>query len=316
MKLTFVGNLITLPYSPDHAGVRQGMEYLKETGKISGYNIVEPHIYGNRNQDFANAVAATNPDIVIHGMTDSLSQIIPPMVKQQLPNVIQIFSMWDYRPDNLQYDGLWERWKQSAPALDLITLSNKNQLAWWKDEFETETMYWPHGCVIQEPQYDEKYAYDCVFVGGRNDSWPYSERVKLIDEISEHINVEWINAPGGDSNSERIQIWKNLPKIYHSAKTVLDISHFWDADGYASGRYFYSAGLGGCSITKRFPGCEDLYPDNTKIYFDTPEEAIEKIKFYVENEKKGDKVKSAAQSYTKENHSYMKRFDELWSHID
>lgn len=309
-KLCFVGNLKTLPYSPDHAGVIQGLERLG-----IDYFIADPKESGETQESLTEAIISGKPDVIIHGMTDSLSLIIPPKVKERLPKAIQVMSMWDYRSQDMKYDGLWDKWTLSGPALDLITLSNKNQLDWWAEAFGTETMYWPHGCVVKNVEYAEEYNHDAVFVGGRNENEPYVRRVKLIDSINQKTPVKWINAPGSDGTPERIKVWKDLGKIYHSAKVALDVSHFWDADGYASGRYFYTSGLGACAVTKRFPGCEELFPEGTKAYFDTPEEAAHKINFYLANEKERNKIKKAGKEWANKYHTYEARFSELFKYL-
>jgi hypothetical protein len=310
-KIVFVGNLLTLPYSPDHAGIKQGLEELGLE-----YEIADPAMIEKGPGDFRECIKDMSPDVIIHGMTDSLSNGWIPEAKFMFPNVIQVFSMWDYRPDYLNYDGLWDSWAAKNPGLDLITLSNRDQLPWWAEAFNVETMYWPHGCYIGTPEFDKKYEYNTVFVGGRNESRPYDERVHLIDDINELSRVVWVNAPGSDKDPDRIRVWKDLGKIYHSAKTVLDVSHFWDVDGYASGRYFYTAGLGACPISKKFPNCEELYPEGVKIYFDTAEEAADKIKFYIEHETARNMVKQAAYDWTKKYHTYKIRFEELFKKLN
>lgn len=225
-KVAFVGNLNTLPYSPDHAGVKQGLEKLGLE-----YLVLDPHNINATGANIAELALAFKPDLIVHGMTDSLSNQWPEKIKVVLPQTIQVMSMWDYRPVKLNYDGLWDTWKKSGPYLDLVTLSNKGQLEWWRNDFGVETMFWPHGCVVKDVEYDEKYNVDNVFVGDRHMSPPYNERVWLIDEIQKYLkplSTDWINKGGGDADPHRAEIWKDLGRIYYSAKTVLDISHFWD----------------------------------------------------------------------------------------
>lgn len=315
LKVVFVGNINTLPYSPDHAGVKQALDNFRDSGVIEDYLIADPHFHHSTTTNIVDTIVPFKPDLIIHGMTDSLTSEWPKKIGQALPNVTQVMSMWDYRPTELRYDGLWDLWKKSGEYLDLITLSNKNQLDWWAKEFGVPTMFWPHGCVVKDVEYDEKYNYDCVFVGDRHTAAPYNERVKFIDEVAGYLlpyKIEWINKPGGDSGEERAQVWKDLGKIYHSAKTVLDISHFWDAPGYASGRYFYTSGLGACAIAKRFPDCEELFQEGTKIYFDTPEEAAEKIKFYISDEKARNEIKRKGKEWANKYHTYEVRFKQLF----
>lgn len=317
-RVIFVGNLYTLPYSPDHAGVTQALKQLKESDEIEDFEIADPHYHHVSGKNIVDTMKEFGPTLIVHGMTDSLTSRWISQIGQAMPDVIQVMSMWDFRPRILNYDGLWETWKEAGKYLKLITLSNKEQLDWWREDFGVMTMYWPHGCVVKDVEFDPKFQYDCVFVGDRHMAPPYNERVKLIDEIDRLLRqngkkIEWINKPGGDANQERAQLWKDLGKIYYSSKTVLDISHFWQADGYASGRYFYTSGLGGCAISKRFPSCEELFPEGTKAYFDTPEEAVKKILFYIENELARDTMKKRGKVHANKHHTYDVRFKQLFN---
>ena len=316
IKISIVFNGITLPYSPDHAGIIQTMNRWKKSKKIKDWQIVDCHQHHKDNKSVVETIKEFKPDMVLHGMTDSMSSGWITEIGEAFPDIIQVQSMWDYRPVSLNYDGLWDNWKKAGPYLDLITLSNKSQMDWWAKDFGVEVMYWPHGCVVKDIEFDENYAFDAVFTGDRHIAEPYYDRVKFIDEVNKITPITWINKSGGDAGEERGQVWKDLGKIYNSAKTVLDISHFWDADGYASGRYFYTSGLGGCAIAKRFPGCEELFPEGTKAYFDTPEEAADKIKYYIENEDERNKIKIAGKKWANKYHTYDVRFRELLKKLD
>lgn len=316
IKISIVFNGITLKYSPDHAGIIQIMDKWKETGKILDWQIVDCHQHGQLGMDIVETIKSFKPDVVLHGMTDSMSQGWIIKIGETFPNIMQVQSMWDYRPQIMNYDGLWDTWKKSGPYLDLITLSNKEQLDWWAKDFGVKTMYWPHGCVVKDVEYSEEYAVDTIFTGDRHMSGPYRNRVDFIDKVNSLTPITWINNGGGDADPDRGKIWKDLGKIYYSAKTVLDISHFWDSEGYASGRYFYTSGLGGCAISKRFPDCDKLFPEGTKIYFDTPEEAADKIKFYVENKKERNEVKIKGKEWCNLHHTYDIRFKELFKELN
>ena len=308
-KIAFAGNLNTLPYSYDHKGIRQGLEMLG-----IDYEILDFKEHYSGKADIFDKIRIFQPDIIIWGMTDALTENFPAKAAL-ISNAKQVFCMWDYRPKKLYYDGLWNKWKSQSKFLDLITLSSKEQIQWWQDEFRTKVIYLPHGCVMQESQYDDNFRRECVFIGARNNVYPYNERVKLINAIAEKINLTWLDAGGGDDSPERAQMWQDMAKYYHSSISVLDISHFWDVEGYASGRYFYSAGLGGCSITRRFLGCDELYPEGVKLYFTTVDEAIQKINLCLKNPEYVKQIKEKAKEWTKKYHNYKIRFQELLKNV-
>ena len=306
LKVVVTCALDTEPYAIDHIGVKQGLEQLN-----IDYKIIDPIKY--KIDGMIQQIIEYDPDIVVHYMDNSLTEGAPSKIAEKC-ECKQIFWEMDYRPleHNIEqsYDGQWNNWKKECQHLDHIFLSNKGQLNNWKRFFGVSTSYLPHGCyVIDNPIYDKKFRYPCVFIGGMLEGKLYGTRKELVSKISQSIDVKIINATERDN---RNKIWSDMPKIYHSSDVVLDISHFWDNPGYASGRYFYSAGLGGCSITKRFPDCEELYPEGTKIYFDTPEEAVESIKYYQKHDKERETVKLKAFKYNKIHHTFKLRFKEIF----
>src|SRR5690606_32838147 len=82
---------------------------------------------------------------------------------------------------------------------------------------------------------------DLIFIGVRHSHPPFNARTKLLDQINKHVPIKYINSTDW---KERNLIWQLMPALYHSAKVVLDVSHFWDNWGYCSGRYWYTATLG------------------------------------------------------------------------
>lgn len=309
-KLIYVGELDRTPDAPDHRGIIQGLNDLRNKGVIDSFIIVDPII--KTTDQVIEECNRYQADLVIHGNTDSLSKGVIPKIQAGK----SVFFMGDYRPTLEAYQPDWEVWKANSKGLDFIALSNKTQLEMWKEHFGIPTFFWPHGCVVvDELEMSKEFEKDIVFIGAMANYPPYNNRFSLIQDINARINnkVDFINHTDVEG---RNRIWRDLGKIYHSSKLVLDISHFWDVDSYASGRYWYSAGLGACSITKRFPGCEDFYQDKVhKLYFDTPEEAAILIEDYLTKKKERNKIKKEAYLHNKKHHNYTVRFEQLFKEI-
>ena len=317
MRVIYCGELDLTPYAPDHRGIRSGLEGLAREGMIEDWTIVDPVL--NSPSEVIGQIKEFNPDIIVHGNSDSLEHYIIPEIKKRLPKTKQVFWMLDFRPQDMQYDGWWKTWIFNSEGLDLILLSNYDQIKWWQKEFKVPVRFLPHGCYVQEPVFDKQYAdIDLVFIGSRNESEPYRERVLLIDEIVQNLNIsnvnfKWITETETD---QRNKIWKEMPAIYHSAKLVLDISHFWDIKGYASGRYWYSAGLGGCCITRRFPMCEKFYQDKLhKWYFHDPIIAARLIIDLLSQPDLIKRTKLVAWEHNKKHHNYKIRFKQILKYV-
>jgi len=255
-KIAYVGELVRTPDAIDHLGIRQGLE--NWIGLV-----VDPVL--NQPERCVEMVREFNPDLIIHGNTDSLNVNLGEMMRPHTK--YQVFWMLDYQPRIDMYR--WNEWKTGG--YDAVFLSNKDQMKEWGEKFGCPCYFLTHGCVVQELVRDDRFQHKVLFVGTINGGGWYDERHNFLEQIRpfDHITADDVEG--------RNKIWRDMPALYHTSDCVLDVSHSWTADGYASGRFFYTGGLGACSITKRFPGCEELYPEGTKAYFDTPEEAKELI---------------------------------------
>ncbi|MCK9370783.1 glycosyltransferase [Candidatus Dojkabacteria bacterium] len=298
LKIVYCGELDRTPDAPDHLGIRQGLKFFNGL-------VVDPVLHGD--ETAVRRIEAFKPDLIIHGNTDSLSRMLGTKFKEVSPKSKQVFWMLDYQPKMENYFYMNE-WKLDQ-AYDAIFISNKDQIKEWGNVWKCPAYYLTHGCVVQKVQDIPDFNKGIVFIGGHNEGGWYNDRYYLIEAIRTlYPDLKMMNAETVDA---RNQVWRDMPYIYHSSDGILDVSHSWTADGYASGRYFYSAGLGGCSITKRFPGCEELYPPDCKLYFDKPEEALSHILKVKRDKTFRDKIKKNAWKWNKEHHHYKLKFQEI-----
>jgi len=300
-RVALVAGINFEPYAYDHRGLVQGLKELN-----CDYLIADPQEQPDE-RVLALKIRAFQPDLVVHHLVMCLNGLMP-LIGKEIP---QIFWMLDYRPE---YGSDLENWKDNKEYLRHIFISNKNQIKLWESAFNLPVSYLPHGCyVLPKLEKDEKFYYPCVFMGSMINASDFKNRHDLIEEIKRLIPVSIINSY---NQEERNKNWENMAKIYHTSDTVLDVSHFWDNPGYCSGRYFYSSGLGGCAVSKRFPDCEELYPEGIKAYFDSPEEAAEKIKYYQTHPAEREKMKITAYDWNKKHHHYKLRFQEIFRLCD
>lgn len=300
IRFIYVGELLRTPHAPDHMGIIQGLSQLKQDGIISEYKIVDPVLHPNTVVMECNEFKS---DIIVHGNTDSLDKNWPHDIKTN----IQCFFMGDIQPRQSDYDR-WNLWvANGVNAFQAVFISNRDQLNMWSEAFKAPAYFWPHGCYVPDKLEKGTDLHNLLFIGSMTPWGNYQSRVNLIQEIGRLTKIDYITA---DDVAGRNKIWSAMPKLYHTANFVLDISHFWNIDGYASGRYWYSGGLGGCSLTKRFPGCEEFYTDKTeKLYFDTPEETVELMDQFKNSI---DTIKWNAYTKNKNCHNYRIRFLEMF----
>ncbi len=301
MKVCYCGGLDSEPTAPDHMGIKQGMENIGWD-----WSVVDPIIHDPSGQWVANEINRINPDLVIHGNTDSLTKNVCQHVSH---NIKQVFWMLDYRTPEMLGEGGWYGWTQNAPYLDAIFISAKDHIPLWANAFHIPTFFAPHACWVPEKlEYDAGFERDVLFIGCRHQTGPLSARTRLLESIMSQVEVSIVNSA---DRAERNQIWTDMPKYYHSSKVVLDISHFWDNPGYCSGRYWYTATLGACAVTRWFPDCEDFFPDGIKWYFHDVKSAVEAIKGLLNSPKLIELTKKTAAEYAWENHTYKQRFQQM-----
>lgn len=299
LRFIYVGELERTPYAPDHRGLIQGMKWLKEDGVISEFKIVDPVLYPEKVVEECNSF---NADVIVHGNTDSLNYDWSHHIKCGK----HCFFMGDIQPKKEDY-GSWNEWvKNGSGCFDAIFVSNRDQLKMWEEDFKAPAYFWPHGCYVPDKLEKGEEFHDLLFIGTMSAGGWYKTRYDLINRINELQKVDFLTKNDVEGRNE---IWLRMPKLYHTANFVLDVSHSWDIDGYASGRYWYSGGLGACSLTKRFPGCEEFYENKKeKLYFDTAEEAKDLYDFYSSRPKDIEQIKYNAYERNKKDHTYRSRF--------
>jgi hypothetical protein len=284
MKIVYCGALYEEPNAPDHLGIQQGFNDLGWD-----WSIVSPRSQTLSGEEIADEINIINPELVIHGNADSLDSKICEHISKDTK---QIFWMLDYRTPDMLGARKWNRWKQNAPYIDAVFISAGDHVTW----------------IPPKLQYNEKFAYDVLFIGVRHYSVPLNARTELLTQIDKLIPITFLHS---SEMEERNSIWTNMPLYYHSSKIVLDVSHFWNNWGYCSGRYWYTATLGACTLTKQFPGCYQFFPDTFKWYFETASQASNLIKVLLNKEEERERTKRRVSRYAWKNHSYAIRFQQM-----
>ena len=287
-------------YCPNWIGVKKG---LKE--------VAEDHLYLCCRSDpqFVQKTIDFNPDLVICGLTNPILEVKPlEKIRKALPNAQVVFWYGDlrtYLSNKMHTD--------CSKLLDAMFVSNDGQESFWKRTLNIEHVFFlPLGCTpIEEPIIDKRFAFDSVFIGCRNFSGDFAKRAMLINDF-EIAGVKRIDSA---DSALRAKIYQAMPSIYSSSKVVLDISHYTDIPGYTSVRYWEIPAFFGFGLTARFPRCEEFYPESIHAYFDTFEEALDKIKYYVEHDKERKEMvqKAHAHSY---NHTHVKRLEQMFNILE
>jgi hypothetical protein len=302
MKIVYCAGFDYYPYAPKFMGIKQAM---KELG-WEGYT-VDP-IVGESAEAVAAEINAHNPDIVIYGTTVPFSRQICRFVDSHIQRV---FWMLDYVPKHKMQELFDSGWLVNASYLDALFVCSEDYVAFWGDAFGLPTYFAPQACYVPSKlEYSKDAEFDLLFIGALNWNYPFNARAELLTKIRDlsPIPITHINE---SERNKRNEVFRKIPKYYHSSKLVLDISHFWTNWGYTSSRFWHAAAFGACNIVKRFPGCSDFFPEPLKYYFDTPQEAVDLIAKLSIDEALRMQTKLDVAEYGWRNHSWSIRLEKM-----
>lgn len=293
-RIAFIG--ATWPenelYCPHFVGVQAGF---KKLGIDYRFITCRPRL--NINQ-----VIEYQPDLIIYGLVDMVRNWQwRNEIKKALPNAAIVMWYGDYRDERMtQPIG-------DCSEIDCMFVSNDSgyQKAHYKKLWKMRRVeFLPLGCEpVDEPMTNKKFAFDFVFIGAQLNGGSFQKRAREIEAFKQDERLTYVNSHEPDL---RAKIYRSMPAIYSSSKVCLDISHFTKIDKYTSIRYWEIPAFYGFALTKRWPGCEEFYPESCRAYFDTYGEAVEKKNYYLKHETKRVAMLEKAHELSY-NHSYDKR---------
>lgn len=258
---------------------------------------------------FADKAIEFKPDLIIYLLDDIIyNQLEARKIAKALPDTKKVLWFGDYRDDEVASVPKID----CSDILDAMFVSNNGQKEFYEGKYNIPTYFLPLSCYkVPERQYNPRFNYNAVFIGSMIEGkGKWGERAKLINQIAQKEDITIINSV---DPVKRAVINELMPEIYGSSLFSLDISHFWHIDKYTSNRGWVIPMMYGVALTKRFPGCYDLYPEGTKIYFDTAEEAIEKMRYYKEHPKELEKIRKAGHEHTLKYHTYEQRLNKMFN---
>lgn len=286
-------------FCPNFNGMRKGLEDLKIP-----YKFISARPELNTEE-----IIEYQPDFIVYGLIDILKELGKcNAIRKACPNATIVFWYGDFRDKRTNFlRGNYSK------LIDAMFVSNDAQSEFWKEHLRIpEVFYLPLGCTpIDKPRINEKFNFPFVFVGGLNGVRPFIERYNIVKEIMSKSDLKVISSY---EPKLRKKVFESMPEIYSTAKVILDISHFTDVKGYTSNRYFIIPAYYGLPITKRFPGCEELYPSSIRPYFDTIDEALSLKDYYINHPKERLETIERLHLYSY-NHTYDKRWLQMFDYL-
>lgn len=189
-----------------------------------------------------------------------------------------LYWTWDW----MQWPTVPEWHIRMLEGSDLHLTNDYNSVS---DKFKNKSYYFPMDITDEYPIFRSKSTKDVVFFGS---CFETGGRIDLLKEVHKNFNLEIY--------SQDFEKWKelgfnayppkwgqDLAKLISESKICLQISINNDIWGYWSNRVGKILSVQGFMLAKYVPGME-IFIGEAADYFNTIDEALEKIKFYLENE--------------------------------
>lgn len=279
-------------YCPNFVGMQMG---LAELG-------IEHRLFGCRPELDVASLIIYQPDLVVYGLIDMVKKPeLREHIRRSLPDARIVMWYGDLRNDATG------QIRADMSEIDAMFVSNDAQAEYYQKRWKVPSCHFlPLGSPVWNPPIKSKYGLNFIFVGALITGNEFMDRARIMLDLRTK-GLKIIDAPAQTKPELRAKILQDLPSLYRSAVVTLDWSHFTDIQGYTSNRFWIITGAGGFALTKRWPGCEDFYPEGTRVYFDTPEEALALKDYYLEHLEEREEIRAAGHTHA-QNHTYSKRF--------
>lgn len=286
-------------HCPNWVGMQDGLERLG----------IEHRLFTCRPELDVEDLVAYQPDLVVYGLIDMVkNRELRLEIRARLPDAKIVMWYGDYR------DLRTGQIVADMSEIDCMFVSNDAQSEFYQRRWNVPRCeYLPLGSKIYAPEYNERFDFPFVFIGGRITGSQFLERAQIMWKYEAEHGLKIIDGPQHRPDL-RAKVFEAMPQIYRSSAVVLDQSHFTDVYRYTSNRHWIVTASGGFALTKRFPGCELEYPQGTRVYFDTIEESLELCDYYLAHPDEREKIRLAGYEHAKQ-HTYVDRFERMFKYL-
>jgi hypothetical protein len=155
------------------------------------------------------------------------------------------------------------------------------------------------------------------FVGGISNL--HTTRLKYLEEISNRFDIKMFG-PGKENiphespliNKWNPPVWGNsLFKLFSDSKMSVNIHGDDSPNEAANARLLETTGCGSLLFTESKPNLSDYFKNDEVVAYESLQDLIEKITFFIDNEKIAEKIAKAGRERTITNHTYDDRANEI-----
>jgi spore maturation protein CgeB len=160
--------------------------------------------------------------------------------------------------------------------------------------------------------------YDIVFAGSLHQA--HRSRIPFLKKIADafgdkfHIWTQSFSSLPSELRKNFRGAVFNIDYYYVLSKSKIVLNHHGSILPWAHNlRLFETTGVGSFLLTDNLPGIDELFEVGKEVEtYDSIDECIDKIKYYLLNEEEREKVAKAGQIRTLKDHTYEKRIEKLF----
>jgi spore maturation protein CgeB len=311
------------PWSPGHAL----LPALEHTGHE--IRVVDPEGSEHPADELRSAVDAFHPRLhVVYGGRRYPLDLVEELRDRGIFQILWFPEVTpNPRPETVELGRAYDLFFTMAQGLvDRFAAAGIPNVAWLPEAMEPSLFEYDTATDVDR----QLYTCDITLVGKlESDNPAYMERWKLVKRIvDEDFNIKWwgprlrrkigtfvlglllskvSRAYGGRF------VWnETYAKAIHLSKVFIARDAYPSIRLSMSSRAFTALGLGAFYLTYPTRGIEELFePDRELVLFNSPDEMVEKIRYYLGRDRERTAIANAAREKVLACHTYAHRFDEM-----
>lgn len=244
------------------------------------------------------------PDLVFCSRTKALTEQVE-KIKYKLNPII---CMWNV--DTRRNINKWERLFPLIRLCDYYFVVDEGTLPQWRKELNKNTYWLPEGLQIEShcrpeiisEEDREKYSCDVCWIGGRKGS-NHRLRNEFLDAVEEMgVKFKQWGCRGIP------KIWgKEHDKAIYLSKINIACSMCPENGKYCSQRNYIILGGGGFFLELYREGLNEIFPPDIFDYYTSPENLVEKIKYWLDHEKERKEFAERGYKWVRANATFAHR---------
>jgi len=223
------------------------------------------------------------------------------------------------------FSPLWRRWlpqidlRQSWDVFDLVISSHRSTVAWFAARgmpaflnrlgFDPRVLRFAEGVSHRD---------DATFCGSLH-AGCHSRRARLLREVGRRHPITIYAAQRGSWLGKTPRGWVLRPPVYGAgmyrvlAGSRITLNHHGNVrEGANNLRLYEATGVGALLLTDWQPDLHEIFePEAEVVTYRSSEECVDKLRFYLSDERARGRIASAGQRRTLAEHTYERRMGEL-----